>query len=351
MKTNRKTVVTLPERLMLQPADGISNEPCRRPLLRNRLVASLALLMATGGVIGANAQGNQTTASNAALAEASTSESSATPQVRGQSETERAQTNLEAEARAEELEARIDDLAAERDAAIAERDTARSEMRSETGELEAAIAAAEQSRDEALSELERARADAAARTAELEAARSAAEQSRDEALSELERARADATARTAELEARINDLVAERDALDNRLLAAERSAADATAQLEVVAAERSALAASVPISLGGELTSEQVASDAARLADEARSLRRDDPRQRELLAELRNTQVRLADLTGAAGVYRVRAGDTLAIVAARTLGNSNRWPELFAANQHILLDPDQLESDWTLITP
>jgi len=44
----------------------------------------------------------------------------------------------------------------------------------------------------------------------------------------------------------------------------------------------------------------------------------------------------------AQGVYRLRAEDTLGVVAARFYGSSKRWPVVFEANRHILANPDAL---------
>ncbi|MBI4576221.1 MAG: LysM peptidoglycan-binding domain-containing protein, partial [Planctomycetes bacterium] len=42
-------------------------------------------------------------------------------------------------------------------------------------------------------------------------------------------------------------------------------------------------------------------------------------------------------------VYRVEAGDTLAGIAKRTLGDGRRWRRIFEANRRLLASPDRLQ--------
>jgi nucleoid-associated protein YgaU len=68
----------------------------------------------------------------------------------------------------------------------------------------------------------------------------------------------------------------------------------------------------------------------------------------------------LADLLRFAGVlgtkvatrtYTVKAGDTLVKIAAKQLGDGDRWPEIFLLNRATIRDPDQIFAGQVLILP
>jgi two-component SAPR family response regulator len=72
-----------------------------------------------------------------------------------------------------------------------------------------------------------------------------------------------------------------------------------------------------------------------------------------------HAQTRQATVTGDAAACVVRRGDTLFDIAARRLGDGNRWPEIYALNRgtHFsrvggtLSDPDLIYPGWTLKLP
>lgn len=72
---------------------------------------------------------------------------------------------------------------------------------------------------------------------------------------------------------------------------------------------------------------------------------------RDAVHNLARRQLKLAWAVDARGLYRVRAKDTLAIVAKRNYGESGKWMHVFKANQHILEDPNRLMPDMTLLIP
>ena len=49
--------------------------------------------------------------------------------------------------------------------------------------------------------------------------------------------------------------------------------------------------------------------------------------------------------------YEVRPGDTLSLIAARELGDRERWPELYRANRDRLHAPSELEVGTNLRLP
>ena len=62
-------------------------------------------------------------------------------------------------------------------------------------------------------------------------------------------------------------------------------------------------------------------------------------------------QARVANLTGARGLYQVRAQDTLSLVAGHATGNQASWPALYTANEHLMESPDELIEGLVLIIP
>jgi nucleoid-associated protein YgaU len=47
----------------------------------------------------------------------------------------------------------------------------------------------------------------------------------------------------------------------------------------------------------------------------------------------------------------VERGDTLWMLAARSFGDAERWPEIFAANRDVVSDPDRIEPGEQLRIP
>lgn len=74
--------------------------------------------------------------------------------------------------------------------------------------------------------------------------------------------------------------------------------------------------------------------------------------ERERLeAGLRDRQSLLAQSLGARRVYRVEPNDTLAKISLDVYGKATRWPEIFAANRHLLADPAKLVPGMALVIP
>lgn len=127
-----------------------------------------------------------------------------------------------------------------------------------------------------------------------------------------------------------------------------------------MAAEIEALKSRVPASGGGTLTAERARAEAASAGEafvaaerRARKERSDDAETalKAAAAGLRQAQFGVAVATDAQGVYRLRAEDTLGVVAARFYGSSKRWPVVFEANRHILANPDALVPGMSLVLP
>jgi nucleoid-associated protein YgaU len=56
--------------------------------------------------------------------------------------------------------------------------------------------------------------------------------------------------------------------------------------------------------------------------------------------------------TGASPVfYEVKKGDTLSAIAKKTMGNANRYPEIFEANKPMLSHPDKIYPGQSLRIP
>lgn len=51
------------------------------------------------------------------------------------------------------------------------------------------------------------------------------------------------------------------------------------------------------------------------------------------------------------GTYTVQDGDSLSKIAQKTMGNGNRWPELYAANKSIISDPNLIHPGMVLTIP
>ena len=50
-------------------------------------------------------------------------------------------------------------------------------------------------------------------------------------------------------------------------------------------------------------------------------------------------------------VHQVKQGDTLSGIAAAELGDSTRWPEIFALNRSVLTNPDVIVPGTVLVLP
>lgn len=186
------------------------------------------------------------------------------------------------------------------------------------------------------------------------------------ARSEADKAGLDAALRAAEKErADARDRVAELDqanaALGEELGRARRSLESAETRLTAADLALSDLRGGLPEAFGGTaslaLVKDAAAQSAAALRRAHLELRR-APQDQALLAErdrlserLRTQQLLVAGASAASGLYRLRAEDTLARVAARFYGDGGRWPQLYSANGHILDNPDRVIPGLTLVLP
>ncbi|NIC38213.1 LysM peptidoglycan-binding domain-containing protein [Halomonas desiderata] len=132
-------------------------------------------------------------------------------------------------------------------------------------------------------------------------------------------------------------------------------------QLRAAQREIAALRARLPAEEGGEidldgaLRSASVTMGAIRAtrAELMRAGARDEALLEsidELVEELERDQ-RLVARALDANLYQVRRGDTLASIAGRFYGSSQRWQELHEANRHVLENPDLVWPGLTLVVP
>lgn len=181
----------------------------------------------------------------------------------------------------------------------------------------------------------------------------AARKSADQARMEIERRLAESTQETEQLRQTLLEREGDVARLSDELIAAR--------QAHVELAEHLAAAqAQIPTADGGHLTAEmarQAATEALAVFNAARQAADGaaDPALAQALTEaetaLRRQQFSVAQTIDAQGVYRVRASDSLALIAGRIYGSSTHWQALFDANQHVLADPDQLAPGLTLVLP
>jgi LysM repeat protein len=61
--------------------------------------------------------------------------------------------------------------------------------------------------------------------------------------------------------------------------------------------------------------------------------------------------LQIGDSISPDGTYTVRPGDTLSRLAARLLGNEERWPEIFAANRDAIQNPNLIQVGQVLRIP
>ena len=213
----------------------------------------------------------------------------------------------------------------------------------------------------ALATAEQARAELETRLGAELARFGAAEKAANEKLAAAEQAAADRVA-AAQREAK---------AVADKLDAAERQAAEARERLEqsliaekktqvAMAAELETLKARLPVSAGGSLTADQARAGAAKAGEvflaateRARKQRTDEAKTalQAAAAALQQAQFEVAVATDAQGVYRLRAEDTLGVVAGRFYGSGKRWPIIHEANRHVLADPDAVVPGTTLVVP
>lgn len=131
-------------------------------------------------------------------------------------------------------------------------------------------------------------------------------------------------------------------------------------QNALLTAQVEALAAQLPETEGGILT-EQAARAAATQAFLALKGQIERPgaadattgvkSRTEAEDLLRKRQLKVARVTDALSVYRVRERDSLGRISSRFYGSSSHWHRLFEANRHLLDNPDRLTPGMTLVIP
>jgi nucleoid-associated protein YgaU len=146
----------------------------------------------------------------------------------------------------------------------------------------------------------------------------------------------------------------ERDDLAGRLQERERQLRDAQRELAALRARLPA-AEGGDLDLDGALRSASVTVGAIRAtrAELMRAGGRDAALEEsidELIDELERDQ-RLVARGLDANLYRVQRGDTLAGIAGRFYGSTQRWQELHEANRHVLENPDLVWPGLTLVVP
>jgi nucleoid-associated protein YgaU len=143
------------------------------------------------------------------------------------------------------------------------------------------------------------------------------------------------------------------EGLRNELSASRREAERLKGELDSVRSQ-------LPAAAGGSVTDEQLRRDAAEQARALRELQNQKTqmekgawmeKRKELETALRDKQFLLARSLSARSVYRVRPDDTLAKISLEVYGSARRWPEIFAANRHLLEDPDRVVPGISLVIP
>jgi nucleoid-associated protein YgaU len=140
-------------------------------------------------------------------------------------------------------------------------------------------------------------------------------------------------------------LVSERDDLADRLALAEAASASAMQRLDETA-EALDDAQGRAARLTGRLSE---------LIEEQAGLQETTQAQRDTLASVRAdleaTQTEIARLTGARGIYTVQGADSLSSIATFFYRDGNRWPDILAANDNLIDDPDLIFAGMVLIIP
>ena len=119
--------------------------------------------------------------------------------------------------------------------------------------------------------------------------------------------------------------------------------------------------AKLPIREGGTASIDEVGTEVSAAASAYQKLYRtrgvsakDPAYQAELKKAgqaLNAKQMLYASVSGARGVYHVRAGDTLAQIAQRMYGDGNQWAIIFEANRHVLDNPDYVVHGFSVVVP
>ena len=133
------------------------------------------------------------------------------------------------------------------------------------------------------------------------------------------------------------------------------------AQLRQAQRELTALRARLPQEEGGNLDLDSVVRQAELTANALRSTRSEllaaggsdaalEESIDQLIAELERDQTLVARGRGDT-LYEVRRGESLAGIAGRYYGDSNRWQAIHEANAHVLRNPDLIWPGLTLVLP
>ncbi|RCV87282.1 LysM peptidoglycan-binding domain-containing protein [Billgrantia montanilacus] len=133
------------------------------------------------------------------------------------------------------------------------------------------------------------------------------------------------------------------------------------AQLRQAQRELAALRARLPQEEGGDLDLDSAVNSARLTAEALRSARSGllraggsdaglEENIDELIEELARDQTLVARGRGDT-LYEVRRGETLAGIAGRYYGDSNRWEEIHEANAHVLRNPDLVWPGLMLVLP
>lgn len=156
---------------------------------------------------------------------------------------------------------------------------------------------------------------------------------------------------------RLEQQLRQRETQIEHLQAAEARRTEAKRLLESRLDE---LRARLPAPEGGSVTAADARSQARAEAETLERLYSEgqgvnNPRLRQQIREVENalhrSQYLLARAEGDRTVYRVRPGDSLALISAMEYGTDQAWQEIFEANRHLLDDPERLLPGLTLVIP
>ena len=177
---------------------------------------------------------------------------------------------------------------------------------------------------------------------------------------ELADAEQSATAESQNLRLQVETTIAERENLRTALSESEWELAGIKRQLTQVQNALTKVRARLPVSAGGSRTDEQIQNEVAGHMIELRALYKQrgeiDVSQwqdkRDILeAEIRTAQLALAESIGAKGLYWVQRDDTMAKISQVFYGQASGWPQVYAANRHVLESPDRVFPGVTLVIP
>jgi len=156
----------------------------------------------------------------------------------------------------------------------------------------------------------------------------------------------DASQREVEkLQSDITDLGGENDRLVSELADLKATLSDREQRID-------SLQQLLPAGEGGTVTTDQAREETIKaqqlLAEPGTS---DQAALEEARTLIRRNQFLLGYAEGARGVYLTKPGDSLSLVSAYFYAEGKYWKDILQANQHLLENPDQLESGMTLIIP